>query len=250
MEENLWIENEDIEETYQKQIYELSNDLQQYKEEAEEEKKQLVDSVNSLMKDKKSHENLNIELKHQINQLLANLKKSEEKIEKVQRESSINDIEIEPKVYLKGMYNNFDFETNSLSVFIDSKEYFYSLDDYQCSHLPITGSRLLVFKSEDNKNLIYGFDISKIIDNAKKVKADIKFLSKTQNRLKLYTQEYGYMNFTPTDSFFEKYAVTIGDTIILNQIFIDGNYHFCVSQLFEGSVDRNEVLKTLQGENI
>ena len=244
--------DEAVENDYAEQISGLTQEvdaLEKYKCIAEAEKMKLVESVDTLMADKAAHESANAELKHQINQLLASLAQSEKKIEQVQRDSSITDIEIEPKIYLKGMFNSFNIETNSLSIYIDAKEYFYSLDEYQCAHLPISGSRVLIFKSEDNKNLVYGFDISKIIDSAKKIKAEVKYVSTVQERLKLHIQEYGYVNFKPSEDFFNKYKIGIGDKLLLNQIFIDGDYHFCVAQSISGSFDRNKILLTLQGED-
>ena len=245
-------ELEESQENLEEQISELSDEveaLQEYKRDSQEEKKKLLESVDILMSDKLAHESANAELKHQINELLASLAQSEKKIEQVQRDSSISDIEIEPKIYLKGMFNWFDKTTNVLSIFVDAKEYFYSLDEYQCSHLPISGSRILIFKSEDDKNLIYGFDVSKIIDGALKVKAEVKHISKMQGRLKLHIPEYGYVNFKPNEDFFKKYEVTTGDKLLLNQIFIDGDYHFCVAQSISGSFDRNKILLTLQRED-
>ena len=242
MEEAVWLEE---------QIFNLNNEveaLEAYKKKSEEEKGKLEESVEALMIDKVAHENANAELKHQINHLLTSLEKSEKRIEQVQRDSSIADIEIEPKIYLKGMFNGFVAEYNALSIYVDAKEYFYSLDEYQCAHLPISGSRVLIFKSEDNKNLVYGFNVSKIIESAPKIKAEVKYLSLTQGRLKLYIQEYGYVNFKPKKDFFDSYRVGIGDTLLLNKIFIDGDYYFCVSEAINGSFDRNKILLILQKE--
>ena len=223
--------------------------LQKRIEELEATNRQLVQTIDDLMRVKKKQEEKNSLLQEQINELTTLMKESEKQIDRAKKNSTINDMKIEPKIYLKGMFECFEKEKNALKILIDGTAYYYPLSQYQCKHLPVSGARVLIFKSEDGENLIYGFNVGNMIDNAEKVKASVQFVSSSQKRLKLQIEGYGFINFTPDDDFWEKVHCKIGDTLILNQVFIDGDVYFYIANYEESStVDRNAILKTLYGE--
>jgi len=68
----------------------------------------------------------------------------------------------------------------------------------------------LIFKGEDGSNLIYGFDVAKLIESAPNLEATLKFFSPIQKRIKLYIENLGYINFYPSDDFWESFRGSIG----------------------------------------
>jgi len=221
---------------------ELINELQ-------EEKEKLLASVEELIEQKKQQERKNRMLQEQIDELMRIMKESEKQIERSQKNSTLADMKIEPKIYLKGMFECFIKEQNALKIMIEGTAYYYPLSSYQCSHLPISGSRILIFKNEEGRNIIYGFNRSKLIDSAKKVKGIIKFLSPMQNRLKFHIEGYGFINFEPSEDFWSVLSHKIGDTIILTRVEIDGDIYFYISEKGKSHINRNEILQILQKEN-
>jgi len=231
------------------EIYNLLEEKDNHINELQEEKKRLLVSVEELLEQKKQQEARNRLLQTQIDELMTIMKESEKQIERSKTNSTLADMKIEPKIYLKGMFEYFFKEENSLKIMIEGTAYYYPLSSYQCSHLPISGSRVLIFKNEEGKNIVYGFNQSKLIDSAKKVKAIIKFLSPMQNRLKLHIEEYGFINLEPSEDFWKLFTHRIGDTVILTQIDIDGDSYFYISQKGKSHINRNEILQILQKEN-
>jgi len=217
--------------------------------ELEEEKGKLLVSVEELIEQKKQQEVKNRMLQEQIDELMTIMKESEKQIERSKTNSTLADMNIEPKIYLKGMFECFLKERNSLKIMIEGTAYHYPLSSYQCSHLPISGSRVLIFKNEERKNIVYGFNQSKLINSAKKVKAIIKFLSPMQNRLKVHIEEYGFINLEPSEDFWKLLTHKIGDTVILTKIDIDGDIYFYISEKGKSHINRNEILQILQKEN-
>ena len=206
---------------------------------------ELNNQIAVLKKENQSKDEKNKLLQHNINELLNESKKVEEQMDKTKRESTIVDIKIEPKFYLKGMFDHFNREKSSLCILIEGQQYFYPLDTYQCLHLPISGARVLIFNSDEGNQLIYGFDISKIIHPSKKVKVEIKSFIRATNILKVSSKEYGYLNLSVSDTFFKNVPLRLGATVILNQINIDGDYYFYINESIQGNNMRDVVLKTL-----
>jgi len=231
------------------EVEELIEEKDEIISELQEEKKKLLESVEELIEQKKEQETKNKMLQEQIDELMHIMKESEKQIDQSRKNSTLSDMKIEPKIYLKGMFELFVKEKNALKIMIEGSAYYYPLSAYQCAHLPISGSRVLIFKNEEGENIIYGFNVSKLIEAAQKVKAVIKFLSPKQNRLKLHIEGYGFINFTPAEDFWKRISYNIGDTIILTQIDIDADRYFYISQKGVSHVNRNEILQILQKEN-
>ena len=217
--------------------------------ELEEEKEKILESVEELLEQKKQQEEKNRMLQTQIDELMGIMKESEKQIERSKKNSTLSDMKIEPKIYLKGMFESFIKEHNALKIMIEGSAYYYPLSAYQCSHLPISGSRVLIFKNEEEDNIIYGFNRSKLIESAKKVKAIIKFASPMQNRLKLHIEEYGFINLEPSEDFWKVFQYKIGDMVILTKVEIDGNLYFYILEKGKSHINRNEILQILYKEN-
>ena len=212
-------------------------------------KEDIKNSLNTLNNLKEKLLNLSAKkenFKENIDDVLEIVNSSEKKLETFIDNSSINDIEVEMKVFLKGMFHKFIKEKNALEILIEGKSYYYPLSSYQCKHLPMSGSRVLVFKSEDNENIVFGFHGPRLIDIARKIKAEIKFASKSQNRLKLYIEEDGYINFYPNEEFWENNNYKIGDKIILTEINIEGDRYFYIKKKSNFNMNRLKVLEYLR----
>ena len=222
--------------------------MRQAKESQEKENRSLEEQIKELVIQKKEQEQKNAYLQKQIDELLTTMKASEKHIDKAQNNSTITEMSIEPKMYLKGMFDSFIKEKNALKILIEGREYFYPLETYQCTHLPISGSRVLIFKSEDGANLVYGFHVSKLIDSAQKVKATVKFVSSLQNRLKLHIENYGFINFEPAQELWDTMEFKIGETLILSEVHIDGDIYFYITHKDMSATNRNEILKILLKE--
>ena len=182
----------------------------------------------------------------QISELLIEHKFIEEEAKRVKKHTSLTDIKIEAKNYLKGTFGSFISESNSLLILINNTKYYYPLDSYQCSYLPISGSRILIFKAEDGESLIYGFDMESILNPAKKIKAEVKSILKTQQKIKLHNKQLGYINVigTGNDKLYD--SINLGEQITLKQINIDGDFYFCIDKTNKNQYDRLEILKTLK----
>jgi chromosome segregation ATPase len=221
------------------------HDLEEAVEELEEKNTTLLENINTLIKQKEVQEKKNRQLQEQIDELLQSMQESQKYVEQAQKNSTLSDIKIEPKMYLKGMFEGFVKEKNALLILIEGRKYYYPLHQYQCKHLPVAGSRVLIFRSEEGDDLIYGFNVSKLIDTAPTEEATIKFFSKAQKRIKLHIENYGYVNFESSDDFWENFKSTMGDTILLKKIFIDGDIYFYIAKQGEYITDRNQILQIL-----
>lgn len=146
------------------------------------------------------------------------------------------------------MFDSFDKEHCALVIFIEGKEYYYPLESYQCMHLPITGSRVLIFKSENEDYFVYGFNVSKIIDPIEKVEAEIKAIVKQSNMVKLFIENLGYITTIATDNFFNENDLKLGENILVNKISIDGDYYFSLTSSDCINSNRNNILKLLYKE--
>lgn len=232
-------------------------DIQESLEEAQEENIQqqkrvqiLQKQIEELLSQKREQEKKNAHLQERIDELLKMMQESEKHIEKAHKNSTLNDIKIEPKIYLKGMFDSFIKEKSALKILIEGGVYYYSLESYQCAHLPVSGSRVLIFKSEDGENIVYGFNVSKLIDSAPKIKATVKFVSVVQNRLKLHMENYGFINFTPAKELWENMEFRLGETLMLSKIDIDGRVYFTIAKKTLLGTNRNEILKLLIKDDI
>ncbi len=184
----------------------------------------------------------------QINELLKIQKDIEKQLDRAKKDSTITDMKIEPNIYLKGMFDSFDKKHNALKVFIEGSEYFYPLEDYQCKYLPISGSRVLIFHGDDYKYQIYGLDISKIIEKASSIEAVFKSVMPNKNQIKFDTKEYGYINVTVSDEFLSNLKITLSEHVMLKQIYIDGDYYFCMQEDKNTNYNINEILKQIKGQ--
>jgi chromosome segregation ATPase len=210
-----------------------------------EERKNLLDVINDLKKNIDKISDRKDILKKNIDEVLEISNISQKKIEELLDLSNINDIEVEMKIFLKGMFHRFIKEKNALEILIEGNKYYYPLSSYQCTHLPVSGSRVLVFKSEDDRNIVFGFHGPRLIDIAKKLKAEIKFISKQHKRLKLYIEEKGFINFTPAEDFWDSHNYKIGDKVILTEINIELDKYFYISNEYNSVADRLKVLEFL-----
>jgi len=232
-------------------IYEEEIDVQELLDEnieLGEQQKELNKQIAILKQENKEKDRKNLLLQKNIDELIKESKKVEEQMDKTRKESTIVDIKIEPKFYLKGMFDHFNNDHSTLCILVEGREYHYPIESYQCLHLPMAGSRVLIFKSEEGKHLIYGFDISNIIDPAKKIKAEVKSYIPARKMLKVSTKEYGYLNLEVENAFFKNISVKLGTTVILNQVNIDGDYYFSINESIQGNSMRDRILKTLLKE--
>ncbi len=209
----------------------------------------LQNTIEELLRKKKEQEEKNKALQEQIDEMLLVIQSSEKEIEKARRNSTINEMKIEPKIYLKGMFESFDKERAALKILVEGEAYYYPLEAYRCRHLPVSGARVLLFRNEEGSIAIYGFDVAKLIEPSLKVKGEIKFASSAQNRLKLYIPEHGYISFSPGSDFWERFSYRIGDTLILNKIFIDTEVYFTIDEKGNGNVDRAKILQMMLEES-
>ena len=210
--------------------------------------RQMSQNIEKLLEQKKYQKEKNQKLQAHIDELMQVIERTEKEITKTRRNSTISDIKIEPKIYLKGMFEEFIEEQNALKILIEGQVYYYPLSSYQCRHLPISGARVLVFRSEDGGSLVYGFHVAKLIDTCNRRKGIIKFASEIQNYLKVHIEDYGYINFYPSADLWGTFGYKIGDSVILNEIFIDGKIYFYITEKNETNFDRNEVLKIIMKE--
>lgn len=185
----------------------------------------------------------------QINHLAELLKESEsieKEVKRIKKHTTLTDIRPESKNVLRGRFYSFIPNSNTLFIEINGTKYHYPLEAYQCSYLPISGSRISIFLSENEEPLIYGFDMDRIMSPAKKIKAEVKSLLKKQNKIKLFNKSFGYIDVSSVGSeeFFS--SVNIGEQIVLKQIIIDGDFYFCVDKTQTNRYDRHEIIKTLK----
>ncbi len=214
--------------------------------ELQDQKQSLLKNIDDLIANKKVQEQKNKALQKQIDELRAIMKHSEEQLEKTRQNSTLADIKIEPKIYLKGMFDSFIPEKNALKIMIEGSAYYYPLSSYQSIHLPVSGSRVLIFKNEEGKNVVYGFNGAKLIDAAQQLKAVIKFISVSQNRLKLSIEGMGFIYFYPSEDFWKEMGHGVGDTVLLSKIYIDAKEYFYIANKGHSFIDRNEILHILK----
>jgi chromosome segregation ATPase len=214
-----------------------------------EERKKLLNVINDFKKNIDKISDKKDLMKKNIDEVLEISNISQAKMEEILKSSNINDIEVEMKIFLKGMFHKFIKEKNALEILIEGKKYYYPLSSYQCTHLPVSGSRVLVFKSEDDRNIIFGFHGPRLIDIAKKLKAEIKFISRQHNRLKLYIEEKGFINFAPEEDFWDNHNYKIGDKVILTEINIELDKYYYISSEYNSTADRLKVLEFLGKES-
>jgi hypothetical protein len=184
-------------------------------------------------------------LKEQIDALIDTQVETEKKMQKIIKSSTLTDLKIEPKIYLKGMFDCFIPGENVLKILIEGSIYYYALKDYQCAHLPMSGSRILIFQSSEADALIYGFDISKLLPPAKNVKVEIKSILQNTNRVKLYSKKMGYFDVDSNEEFLHSSNVKIGDELILKQIRINGSEYLCLDSEVKNIYPREHILETL-----
>lgn len=182
---------------------------------------------------------------NQIDALVEEQKNIQKKMDTVKEQSTLTEITIEPKIYLKGMFESFLSEQNALKILIEGREYFYPLQNYQCAHLPISGSRMLIFQSSESEPIIYGFDVAKLLPPASNIKVVIKALLKNLQKIKLYSKELGYFDVSAKESFFQTNNIKIGDELMLKKIKINGCEHLCVDAQASSLNNRDAVLEIL-----
>jgi len=188
------------------------------------------------------------QIKH-LSELLKESESIEKEVKRIKKHTTLTEISSEAKNVLRGLFDSFLPESNTLFIKINGIGYHYPLEAYQCSYLPISGSRVSIFLSENEEPLIYGFDMDKIMNPAKKIKAEVKSLLKTKNRIKLFNKSFGYIDVSNvgSDEFFS--SVNIGEQIVLKQIIINGDFYFCVDEMQMNRYDRCEIIKTLKKVN-
>jgi hypothetical protein len=222
----------------------------------------LNDEIHKLMVELEKKEELIKILNENINKLLNILKnnldekrisdvtdlivKTKYEISKLKKEINITEFESELKNYIKGKFVQFIKEKSALEILINGVSFYYPLSCYQNAYLPLPDSRVIIFKTVDNQNLIYGFEIAKMLPLAKKYCGEIKFFSTTQKRVKLFIEKIGYVNFYPDDDFFCN-NFKIGDKIILREIIIEANSYFLIEKEdINEHYERKEILKILK----
>ncbi|RLA72651.1 MAG: hypothetical protein DRG78_23585 [Epsilonproteobacteria bacterium] len=207
----------------------------------------LQTKLSTIIIEKETSEKRNKELSKQINELLNMQKDIEKQLNRAKKDSTLTDIKIEPNIYLKGMFDSFDKDYNALKIFIEGNTYYYPLEDYQCKYLPLSGSRVLIFHGDDKKYQIYGLDIAKIIEKAPIIEAIFKSVIPSTNQIKLRTKEYGYINVSVSNDFLKDLKITLSEQIMLKQIYIDGDYYFCLQEYKNNTYDINKILKEIKG---
>jgi len=182
-----------------------------------------------------------------INKVVSSLSETIEKIGIVKKNVDISKVSVESKNYLKGQFIRFEKEKAAIEVKVEGKSYFYPLSDYQCRYLPISGARVFIFKSENGKNLIFGFNLGVMIPLRRSLCGVIKFLSRAKKQVKIYIEDIGYVHFEVTDDFFSVHSVAIGDKVILKEVEVEGrSYFFIESDKQENITAREKILQLLQ----
>ncbi len=182
-----------------------------------------------------------------INKVVASLKETIEKIGVVKKNVDISKVSVESKNYLKGQFVRFEKDKAAIEIKIEGKSYFYPLSDYQCRYLPLSGARVFIFKCDDGKNLIFGFNLGFMIPLSKRLCGVIKFVSRLKKQIKIYIENIGYVHFDVSEDFFSVYSVAVGDKIILKEVEVEGrSYFFVESDKDENVKAREKILQLLQ----
>lgn len=96
-----------------------------------------------------------------IDQLYTKLARDVDELDRAQRQLverayRPQDLEIPPKVYLRGMYVQFDQSTECLEIKVNGERYYYPISQYDSAWLPFPGHQVLIFQT-DTGPLISGF---------------------------------------------------------------------------------------------
>lgn len=189
----------------------------------------------------------NKELTNKIEEIIGEMKKIEKELDRVKEESTITNLKIEPNIYLKGMFESFDPVNATLKILLEGNEYFYPLSEYKSEYLPVSGSRVLIFKDTNSKKMIFGFDVSKMIPEGARIQATLKATMPLKNELRLTTKEYGYITVKVTDSFMQEIKLNQSDMFILKQTYVDGDYYFTLEDNGMIQYNASEILKLIRG---
>ncbi|MGL6260355.1 hypothetical protein [Vibrio sp. WXL210] len=98
-----------------------------------------------------------MELKQLYKRLLNSVKDLELRQQKLTNALLDNQsLDVVPKLYLRGQFIEFDAEQQCLEIKIDGERYYYPLSDYCCQWLPFPDHQVLIFCSEQGRQ-IFGF---------------------------------------------------------------------------------------------
>jgi len=218
-------------------------------DQANNEQQELEKVKESLVEEKRKSERTIHALKQQIDTLMKDLKDAEKQISTSQKKSTITEIKIAPKFYLLGMFEYFDFVHAALCIIIEGKEHFYPLEAYHGAYLPVSGSRVAIFRSENKDILIYGFDGGVMITPPSRYKAVIKSYSIAHQRIKVWVEEFGYLTLNVKEAFFQHMFLSLGMAVILKRVDIDARYYFMIDETLTASCgSREDILKRLVKE--
>jgi len=244
---DLKIEKSSVETKHEKQqefIEQLKKENRDKQEKLNNQSKHLTKIQFELDEINKENENL---LKT-VEEVLKEQRKIEIELDRVKDQSTLEDLKIEASNYIKGMFESYDFETGSLQILINGTKYYYPLSNYKCEYLPLSGSRVFIFKDTENQVYIYGFDMSRMIALAKSVLASVKSILPMKNTLKLLTKEFGYIDVLVSNTFLEKTKINSSESLKLKQTYIDGNLYFSIEDSCSIDYNKQEILNLIKGK--
>jgi len=156
----------------------------------------------------------------------------------------LSDIKVESKVSLKGKFIGFCFETNSLEIQIHNETYFYSLSEYKCKYLPLYNSRVFIFTDNDSNIQIYGLKDGQFIEEAPIFEFQVKSISISTNKVKLYNNKFGFIDVTIKTELLS--SIRLSQTILLKQSVIDEDFYFTLVDNNLKQYDPNEIIKHIK----
>ena len=108
-------------------------------------------------------------------------------------------------------------------------------------------SRVLIFLDEIGIKQIYGLDKGSIIEPALTYEFLVKSIIPSNNQIKLYNTQFGYINVDVDNNFFKKRNMKLSKKILLKQMIIDAKYYFCMMDDGSLEYDAKEILKYIKG---
>ena len=90
-----------------------------------------------------------MEIKQLYEKLSLRVKELEEQQSELLKNSlKPGDLSVAPRLYLRGMFVEFDLETNNLVIKANGRTLFYPLENYDSAWLPFPGHQVLIFQTE------------------------------------------------------------------------------------------------------
>ena len=190
----------------------------------------------------------NKKLLTKVKLLESEITKLQESLEASKKFINVDATKVPINLYLVGKYNGFVKDKGLLSISVNGRDYYYTLESYGSARLPFPDARVLVFNCEGEQNTPYimGFEKGRLIEPALTYTARLSNINFIHSEILCTINEYKNISLKVSEDFFKNFSFKSGEEILVRKIQVATEFFFLpILKLQESDKSNDELYSFL-----